>query len=241
MADVDNTDYDQPVAYDSQGRPLYAHPPTDTRAAAKTQIVDTKRQTKPIIGKYTTEQIMQMHRESVERYPQLNLSENEYIIAAVYRHWIGLVSSVSIGAVMAVLIIVGWIALPSLMPKSTISIVSLTVPVLALLAVVGIATYLAVWVYMHNRFFLTNESVIQEIQFSIFTKREQTVSLLNIEDTSFSQDGPIQYLFGYGSIRLSTEGDETTYRFDYVANPKEQVAKINNAVEAFKDGRPAED
>ena len=78
-------------------------------------------------------------------------------------------SSVSIGAVMAVLIIVGWIALPSLMPKSTISIVSLTVPVLALLAVVGIATYLAVWVYMHNRFFLTNESVIQEIQLSIFT------------------------------------------------------------------------
>ena len=67
------------------------------------------------------------------------------------------------------------------------------------------------------------------------------MSLLNIEDTSFSQAGPIQYLFGYGSIRLSTEGDETTYRFDYVVNPKEQVAKINNAVEAFKDGRPAED
>lgn len=243
MADVSDTDYDKPVAYDSEGRPLYAHPPVqgDARAPAKAQIIHARRPVEPAWGKYTPEQIQQMHRESIEKYPQLNLSENEYVISAVYRHWIGLVSSVGVGVVVAILIVVAWIALPSIMPKGMVSIASLTLPAIALLVVVSIATYLAVWVYMNNRFFLTNESVIQEIQHSIFTKREQTVSLLNIEDTSFSQIGPIQYLFSYGSIRLSTEGDETTYRFEYVASPKDQVAKINNAVEAFKDGRPAED
>lgn len=91
---------------------------------------------------------------------------------------------------------------------------------------------------MQNRFFLTNESVIQEIQISLFSKREQTVSLMNIEDSSYSQKGILQTLFNYGSIRLSTEGDETTYRFNYVADPKNQVAVLNNAVEAFKNGRP---
>lgn len=42
-------------------------------------------------------------------------------------------------------------------------------------------------------------------------------------------------------IRLSTEGEETTYRFNYVANPKRQTAILNNAVEAFKNGRPVTD
>jgi hypothetical protein len=95
-------------------------------------------------------------------------------------------------------------------------------------------------VYNNNRFFLTNESVIQEIQFSLFSKREQTVSLANIEDASFRQQGILQSMLDYGSIRLSTEGDETTYRFPYVAHPKKEIALLNNAVEAFKNGRPVE-
>lgn len=45
---------------------------------------------------------------------------------------------------------------------------------------------------------------------------------------------------GYGSLRLSTEGDETTYRFSFVENPSKQVALLNNAVEAFKNGRPVD-
>jgi hypothetical protein len=37
---------------------------------------------------------------------------------------------------------------------------------------------------------------------------------------------------------LSTEGDETTYRFNFVADPKRHIAILNDAVEAFKNGRP---
>lgn len=96
-------------------------------------------------------------------------------------------------------------------------------------------------VYQANRFFLTNESVIQNIQTSIFSKKEQTVSLANIEDASFRQKGVIQHIFNYGSIRLSTQGDETTYRFDFVQNPQNQITLLNNAVESFKNGRPVGD
>jgi hypothetical protein len=95
-------------------------------------------------------------------------------------------------------------------------------------------------VYTNNKFFLTNESVIQELQYSLFARREQTVSLVNIEDASYRQEGLLPTLLNYGSIRLSTEGDETTYRFRYVANPKKEIALLNNAVEAFKNGRPIE-
>ena len=103
-----------------------------------------------------------------------------------------------------------------------------------------IGTYIFYYIYTNNRFFLTNESVIQEIQTGLFRRLEQTVTLSNIEDASFTKVGIAQQIFDYGDIRLSTEGDETTYRFEYVSNPKRTIAILNNAVEAFKNGRPVE-
>ena len=105
------------------------------------------------------------------------------------------------------------------------------VPVLLLMLLTGIGGYVAVWVYLQNQFYLTNESVIQEIQHSLFSRLEQTVSLGSIEDASFRQKGVLQMFFNYGSIRLSTEGEETTYRFAFVSKPRKQVAILNNAVE----------
>jgi len=98
----------------------------------------------------------------------------------------------------------------------------------------------ATYIYQSNRFYLTNESVIQEIQVTLFSKHEQTVSLSNIEDASYKQNGILQMILNYGTIRLSTEGDETTYRFTYVSHPKRHIAVLNNAVEAFKNGRPVD-
>ncbi|HEY0965190.1 MAG TPA: PH domain-containing protein, partial [Candidatus Saccharimonadales bacterium] len=96
------------------------------------------------------------------------------------------------------------------------------------------------WVYLRNQFYMTNESVIQEIQHSLFSKHEQTVSLGSIEDASFRQSGILQTMLNYGTVRLSTEGEETTYRFAFVENPRAQVAIVNNGVEAFKNGRPVD-
>lgn len=107
-----------------------------------------------------------------------------------------------------------------------------------MILLVSALSYIYVWVYQNNKFFLTNESVIQEIQVSLFSRHEQTVSLQNIEDASYRQQGILQTMFNYGSIRLSTEGDETTYRFNFVADPKRHIAILNDAVEAFKNGRP---
>ena len=107
-------------------------------------------------------------------------------------------------------------------------------------ALVVLGGAVALWVYLQNQFFMTNESVIQEVQESLFSRREQTVSLGSIEDASFKQMGVVQLLLDYGTIRLSTEGQETTYTFRFVANPKKQIAILNNAIESFKNGRPVE-
>lgn len=224
----------QPVAYDNQGRPLYAAPPQPQPVHFHRAISPTKLDISP--------EVQAKHDESVKRYPFLNLSDAEYVISAVRRHTIGMFAPIASTTFLVALVLSILVNYPAIATSYGIvddSMYGLVMIIgFSLITLFLIGCYISVWVFKQNKFFLTNESVIQEIQFSIFSKHEQTVSLANVEDASFRQQGVLQMMFNYGSIRLSTEGDETTYRFNYVANPKEQIAVLNNAVEAFKNGHP---
>lgn len=236
MKDDKTTDYSEPVAYDKDGRPLYAHPPkegapSDAKSVHVSRAIDPDA---PVISEETKKK----HAQSSTQYPQLNLSEGEYIISAVRRHPIGLFVPLLTGGAMFLAVLAGLTYYPLIVPSGNPPYSAVFLPAVLLLVLIGLITYIVTWVYLNNKFFLTNESVIQEIQYSLFSRNEQTVSLLNIEDASYTQTGVFQLLFNYGSIRLSTEGDETTYRFSFVSNPKNQIALLNNAVEAFKNGRP---
>lgn len=234
----------QPVAYDTNGNPLYAAPPQMQDGQTSPQVVHLSRAVDPVPQEISPE-VKKRHNQSVKAHPSLNLSSHEFIINSVRRHPIGLLIPVGLTIFLVALI-------ASILINFNLIIESLGVfeapaygPImligLLLIALFIIGGYIAVWVYMNNRFFLTNESVIQELQMSLFMRKEQTVSLANIEDASFDQHGILQTVLNYGSIRLSTEGDETTYRFTYVSNPKKQIEVLNNAVEAFKNGRPIEE
>jgi hypothetical protein len=228
----------QPVAYDSEGRPLYAAPPV---VHHQPQFVHLSRAIEPEALSISPE-VKKRHDESVRKYPFLNLSDAEYVISAVRRHPIGLFIPVSLTIILVALTAAAMMNYSliteyfGVFDPPDFNSILLTGTLFIFLFLVG--GYIAVWVYLNNKFFLTNESVIQEIQASLFHRFEQTVSLANIEDASFRQQGILQSLLDYGSIRLSTQGDETTYRFQYVVNPKEHIAVLNNAVEAFKNGRP---
>jgi hypothetical protein len=186
------------------------------------------------------------HNNSKAQYPFLNLSAGEYVIVEVRRHPIGLVIPLFLGTFLILIAFLTLAFYPEIINSLQLTgplanAGALIVPILAFVTLVALGMFIAYYVYVKNKFFLTNESVIQEIQISLFSRLEQTVSLANIEDASFTQSGILQQLFDYGDIRLSTEGDETTYRFSYVASPKDHIATLNNAVEAFKNGRPVDD
>lgn len=236
------SDEPKPVAYDSNGNPLYAAPPPAQGAAPQPQIVHMSRAIEPIEQEISPE-IKKRHDASIEAFPNLNLSEHEYIVSVVRRHPAGIWFTIGVTALAISVIFALVINFPFLAGMMGIGLNGFGLVILMgilMTALFLIGGYAAIWVYMNNRFFLTNESVIQEIQTSLFNRKEQTVSLLNIEDASFHQKGPVQSILNYGSIRLSTEGDETTYRFDYVYDPKREIAILNNAVEAFKNGRPVD-
>jgi len=242
----DQQPLDQPVAYDAEGRPLYAHPPAPqpTQAPAPSVVQVTR----PISPEkvVVSPEAHKRHEESKLQYPLLNLSDGEYVISAVRRHPIGLlvplgIGTVIIGIALGILLNYDIVAESAGLTGYIAEASNVAVPILLLCLVTALVMFISWYVYVSNKFFLTNESVIQEIQHSLFSRLEQTVSLSNIEDASFTQVGIFQQIIDYGDIRLSTEGDETTYRFSYVASPKMHVAELNDAVEAFKNGRPVGD
>jgi hypothetical protein len=249
-------DYTQPVAYDTNGQPLYAHPPV--ASATEDAVVEQTTTTTTVTPASTAVHMARAidpekqvisdatklkHARSKQLFPTLNLTEGEYVVRAVRRHPIGLVLPLGVGVVLlsaAFTVLFNFDLFMSNFNYSqeAVSVNSVLFPLFAFIALVVLGMYIVYYIYVNNRFFLTNESVIQEIQTSLFHRKEQTVSLANIEDASYNQRGLVQQIFNYGSIRLSTQGDETTYRFTYVANPKDHIATLNNAVESFKNGRP---
>ena len=226
---------DQPVAYDKQGRPLYLRPeptstvqPSDPTQPEELQVVQVTRSSDPVPVSVSPE-IQTKHEASRRKHPHLNLSAGEYVILDIRRHPIGLLSIWLVALILAAIVAGAWWFILNhpgssepIVASSSVSTVSLFA--IGLLVLIGLFSLAATIIYRGNILILTNESVIQ-----------------NIKDARFEQSGFIQYIIGYGTIHLTTEGDQNNYTFSLVAKPKEQIAVINNVVEAVKYGRPVED
>lgn len=244
---------EKPIAYDTQGRPLYLHPQQKTSTTPvqngvpsdDLQVVQVTRSTDPVPVTVSTE-MQKRHEQSRQQYPRLNLSDGEYVIVNLQRHFIGLLSIWAVVALLALIIVASWFLLlihPGadkgfIGPSSVVPISSVALGLLVLSLTIG---WIALTIYKGNKFFLTNESIIQKIQTSLLSKKEQTINLENIKDASLDQEGILQNMLNYGTIKVSTEGSVEAYIFTIVSRPKHQIAIINNVVEAVKYGRPIDE
>lgn len=187
-----------------------------------------------------TEEVRAKHEESVKLYPRLSLSIEEYVIAEVRRHPIGLVAIwLFVGIMVFIVLFLTTMYSLNLATIEASLLVGTTLPsaaaifpiVLIAIAFMVVGGVIATIVYQGNRFYLTNEAVFQFLQTGLLTTKTQVINLINVEDASHDQVGILQQLFNYGTLRLSTQGEETIYRFMFVANPGRIVGLVNDAVE----------
>jgi uncharacterized membrane protein YdbT with pleckstrin-like domain len=232
MQPQEPADYDKPVAYDNEGHPLYAHPSNEAGQQP------TPKNPKTIETGEISQRTQRLHAESVSRFPDVTLSEEEFIVSEVQRHFIGVVIPIAIAILLGLLIIFVLSIYPKLVPSGNPPFSSLLLPAALLLALIALGTYIVVWVFQKNKLFVTNESINQQIQFNLFAHNEQTVDLSEVKDISYAQSGIFQIFFGYGTIILTTEGDGRTYIYTYVSEPKKVVTKLNSVLEDFKNHRP---
>lgn len=180
------------------------------------------------------------HERSIKDFPFLKLEDGEYVEFAFKRAriWLNLI----LGGLSAGLIFILLAFLLTLMGQDSLDATGISFLYIllgSLLAAVVIAGVFTLMVYKGNRLFITNKHVIQMVMESPMASSYNMIDLQSIEDTSFSQDGVFQKIFGYGTFRLSTVGEETTYTFkksDITNDELKAVSKlITNAKAAAKE------
>lgn len=199
-----------------------------------------KRQARAARANVTAEE-QAMHEKSKQEYPLLSLSPGEYVLEVVRRHPIGLIAIWAVTAFLVILVMalvpfyganLSFISQVTSVPVAKLpTAVTLATPALILAAFFLLGGAIAAYVYVQNRFYITTESIIQFVQYSLFNSKQQVVNLINVEDVSADQTGILQQVLNYGTLRLSTQGEETIYHFRFVANPNGVVHNVNDATE----------
>ena len=175
------------------------------------------------------------HERSKKDFPFLKLDDDEYVEFAFTRAKVCL--ALIFGGVAAGLIFVLFDFLLVVLGQSTIDDMGRNFMYILLFTLVMVAIVIglfALMVYRGNRLFITNKHVIQMVMKSPMATSINLIDLSSIEDASFSQNGIWQKLFNFGTFRLSTVGDETTYTFEYSDIKPNELKEVSDLITEAK-------
>lgn len=179
------------------------------------------------------------HERSKKDFPRLRLEDDEYVEFSFRRAKVCLL--MIIGGTSLGIIIVLLALLLALLGQSMLDEMGrnfLFIILSALLATAIIIGLVALIVYRGNRLFITNKRVIQIITESLVSTSMNKIDLWSVEDVSFRQNGILQKLFHYGTLRLATVGDETTYTFKHSDISSEELEAVSKLItDAKKRGK----
>lgn len=178
---------------------------------------------------------------SKKDFPFLKLEDDEYVEYAFSRAKIclfmifgGVTGGLAFILLMFLMILLGQNSLDE-MGRNFMYVILACLVTTAI--IIGLVSYT---VYRGNRLFVTNKHVIQMIMKSTVSTSVNTIDLPSIEDVSFHQDGLMQKIFGYGTFRLSTIGDETTYTFPFSDVTSEELRGVSKLITEAKAKRKKE-
>lgn len=175
------------------------------------------------------------HDRSKKDFPYLRLEDDEYVEFAFKRARICLLAILAGITVAVIIILLGFLlvligqSMLDDMGRNFVYIILATLLAAAIL--IGIV---AILVYQGNRLFITNKRVTQMIMTSPVSNSVNTIDLISVEDASFHQNGILQNLLHYGTLRLATVGDETTYTFKYSDISQEDLKAVTKLISEAK-------
>jgi hypothetical protein len=180
--------------------------------------------------------IAQRHTESAAAFPELDLLPNEYVVINVRRSLIGLIyiwlaAFFTMAVFLAGMFVLGQTGELGQETGVWAWLIGLLVIVVALFG-----GWIGGYVYRRNRLIVTSQRAFARVQVTPFAFRNQMIELEHVEDVSFKQSGILQVLFNYGTVHMSTVGDEHTYVLSFASDPAEQTRKINQVVQAVDEG-----
>lgn len=180
------------------------------------------------------------HERSKKDFPSLRLEDDEYVEFAISRskRYLALV----LGGIICGLALVLLIFLFALLRQTGLDSMGqnfLYIILSAMIIVALLAAVVALMIYRGNKLFITNKHVIQMVMTSPVSTSLNIIDLSSVEDASFRQNGLLQKLLHFGTLRLATVGDETTYTFTYSeisSNDLKEISKLVTEAKKKKKG-----
>ena len=175
------------------------------------------------------------HERSKKDFPGVSLEEGEYVEFAFSRAKIILMLILGGTALGVIIVLLAFLI--ALLGQDSIDEMGrkfLFIILLALLASAVIMGMIALTTYRGNKLYVTNRRVIQLVMNSLVSSSTNAIDLESVEDVSFHQDGLMQRLLHFGTLRLATVGEETTYTFKHSDISPEDLEAVSKLVTEAK-------
>jgi uncharacterized membrane protein YdbT with pleckstrin-like domain len=151
----------------------------------------------------------------------LNLDKDEIILKEIKRHPVGLwgLYIFGIGSIFLLLGLLYWVLhsnsgnFVELSDAGYVGLFGFLIMLFALFTFVGIH------VYTRNELVITNENIIQILQFGLFNRQISQLNLAKVQDVSVDQAGILSTFFGYGTLEIETAGEAANFKFRYAPTP----------------------
>lgn len=171
------------------------------------------------------------HERSKKDFPGIAFEKGEYVEFAFSRARVCFLLIWGVTAACTILILLAFLfTLMSQAMLDEMGLRFLFIILFALLAAVLICGIVASRIYHGNKLFITNMHVIQMVMNSPISSSINIIDLSSVEDASFRQDTILQRIFGYGTFRLATIGDETTYTFKYSDISTKELKEVTKLI-----------
>ena len=171
------------------------------------------------------------------------LEPGECVLTVIHRSVVGLVGIylVAIGAIVAIF------ALIIAISPDTFSTDSAAIsPMLSAIIIVGaillvLILFAATYIYQQSQLLVTDRSLIQIMQKTLFNRKVSRLSMSNVEDVNEEQRGILASIFNYGTLTVQTAGAMENFVFTLCPNPAQLADRIIEARQAYAKSVQEED
>ncbi len=168
--------------------------------------------------------------------PLATMEAGEEVICEIKRHPIGIMAEYIAVGFMLLLLAIAILVAPSVLTSSNSNQV-LMVGAITFVIAAAIGSgflFIASRVYWGNRWIVTNDSITQIIQTSLFSKQSSQLSFEHLEDVTCAQNGMGAEMFHFGILSAETAGAVDKFTFPYCPNPTYYAKQILMARERYE-------
>jgi hypothetical protein len=164
------------------------------------------------------------------------MEPGEKLISVVHRHPIGLFAiyagaAAAFAAFVTLLIFLSSDKTFKHLSGSTYrSIIGVTFLVMIILIIV---LAVIIRVYKQSKLVVTDKSLVQVMQRSLFNRKISRLSMSNVEDVNAEKCGILPTIFNYGTLTIQTAGEEDNFIFPWCPDPDQHADSILQARQQY--------